>query len=128
MTIKDKIRKVYRAAQKSQAATIRAALEDEYRPMLEKERALIQKQRDDLIALQKEAQADRDKAKTMLAGITPIMTQDEFRSIRGLLHPDRHPEDPEKYGQALTVFNRLEATINPNIPIAVLRKSGWAAS
>jgi hypothetical protein len=107
------------------AATIRAALEDEYRPMLERERALIQAQRDELQALRKEAQADRDKAAAMLAGITPLMTQDEFRLVRGLLHPDRHPEDQEKYGRALTIFNRLEAGINPNIPIAVLRKRGW---
>ena len=122
---KDAIRKTYRTAQKTQAATIRAALEDEYRPMLERERALIQAQRDELIELRKEAQATRDKAAAMLAGITPMMTQEEFRLVRGLLHPDRHPEDQEKYGRALTIFNRLEAGINPNIPIAVLRKSGW---
>ena len=122
---KDAIRKTYRTAQKTQAATIRAALEDEYRPMLERERAGIQAQRDELTALRKEAQADRDKARAMLQGITPMMTQDEFRLVRGLLHPDRHPDEAEKYGRALTIFNRLEAGINPNIPIAVLRKQGW---
>lgn len=86
----------------------------------------VQSERDRLLEIEKQAQADREKAGKMLAGITPIMTQDEFKTIRSLLHPDRHPEDSEKYNQAFTVFNRLLETINPNIPIAVKRKRGWA--
>ncbi len=103
-----------------------SAVASEVAKQAQAERALIQEQRDELIELRKEAQADRDKAKAMIQGITPMMTQEEFRLVRGLLHPDRHPDEAEKYGRALTIFNRLEAGINPNIPIAVLRKSGWA--
>ena len=98
---------------------IRAELEQEYRDEMDAERAKV-------LALQKEAQADRDKAKAMLQGITPIMTQEEFKMIRSLLHPDRHPEDSERYNRAFEIFNRLLTTIDPNIPIAVKRKRGWA--
>jgi len=60
------------------------------------------------------------------AGITPLMTQEEFRLVRSLLHPDKHPENQDRYKRAFEIFNRLGEAINPNIPIAVLRKEGWA--
>ena len=125
---KDAIRKVVRTAQKNQAITIRAALEDEYRPMLERERGLIQAERDKLIAIRQEVEAEKQHVQKISQGLTPIMTQDEFKMIRSLLHPDRHPEDSEKYNQAFSIFNRLLETINPNIPIDVKRKRGWGKS
>lgn len=33
--------------------------------------------------------------------------QNDVRLIRGCLHPDRHPEDPERYNRAMQAFNRL---------------------
>jgi len=33
--------------------------------------------------------------------------QNDVRLIRGCLHPDRHPEQADRYNRALQAFNRL---------------------
>lgn len=40
--------------------------------------------------------------------LSGTMTEEEFRLIRGLLHPDKHPEEErQRYTRAFEVFNRL---------------------
>lgn len=119
------INKIYGVMKRELLTTI-AKIEKRTDEQLQSERAALEEQRAHLNAREQEVRASHEKAGKMLAGITPIMTQEDFKMIRSLLHPDRHPEDAEKYNKAFTIFNRLLETINPNIPIAVKRKSGWA--
>lgn len=60
------------------------------------------------------------------ASVDRMMTYEEFKIVRGLLHPDRYPDDlKERAGKAFDIFNRLEKCVNPNIGVAELRKRGW---
>jgi transposase len=60
------------------------------------------------------------------ATVDRIMTYEEFKIVRGLLHPDRYPDDlKDRAGKAFDIFNRLEKCVNPNIGVAELRKRGW---
>jgi len=112
---------------KSEVRKVYGDMKREFVTTVEKEVAKrLQIERDKLIALRKEIEEEKQRAQKISQGLTPIMTQDEFKMIRSLLHPDRHPEDTEKYNRAFEVFNRLLDSINPNIPISVLRKRGWA--
>jgi hypothetical protein len=54
------------------------------------------------------------------------MTEAEFKTVLGCLHPDRQPEDQrEKYGKAFQIFKRLEEHLNPD---ARARKTNhWSA-
>jgi hypothetical protein len=61
----------------------------------------------------------------MLKGITAFMSQEEFAFVRGILHPDRHQDDKEKYTRAFEIFSRLGKMVNPYIPKAVMQKRGW---
>lgn len=88
-------------------------------------RAELEAERGRIGELWKEAQLDRARASAIAKGVTAYMTEDEYRLVRGLLHPDRHTEETERYKRGFEIFNRLEQMINPNIPVAVLRKRGW---
>lgn len=35
------------------------------------------------------------------------ITSSEYKLLRGLLHPDRHPDEQEKYNRAFEIFNRI---------------------
>jgi hypothetical protein len=39
------------------------------------------------------------------------MTWEEFKIVSSCLHPDRHPDEAEKYGKAFEIFNRLSKGI-----------------
>jgi hypothetical protein len=81
-----------------------------------------------VLELRAEAEAERDLARKIRYGIDSHMTHDEFLLIRSCLHPDRHPDQPDKFGKAFEVFNRLEQTVNTKAPIAHLDKRGWGNS
>ena len=85
----------------------------------------LNSERKRLGALLKEVQEERDLQRKIRQGIDAHMTQEEFRLVRSCLHPDRHPDDPERYRQAFEIFNRLEGTIHPHTPKKVLRERGW---
>jgi hypothetical protein len=43
-----------------------------------------------------------------------LMTIEEYKFIRGLLHPDRHPvEEKAKWEKAFNIFQRLIESIDP---------------
>jgi hypothetical protein len=100
------------------AEKLKSAVEEErmrYRSLIEE----TEQQRD-------LAKAEYEKALQIRLGIDSHMTQDEYKSILGLLHPDRHPpEFQERANRAFDVFRRLEKTVNDKLPIAVLRTRGW---
>lgn len=83
-------------------------------------------ERTKILELRAEAEAERDLARKIRYGIDSHMTHDEFLLIRSCLHPDRHPDQQEKFGKAFEVFNRLEQTVNTKAPLAHLEKRGWA--
>jgi hypothetical protein len=86
---------------------------------LAEQRGILSKFEDE--AREKDARLD-----AALASVDRFMTEDEFRLILNCLHPDRAPEDRrERFNRAFQVFKRLEAGINPNLPISVLRERGW---
>lgn len=85
----------------------------------------LQIEKDKLLDIRKEIEEEQQRIKAVSQGLTAFMSQEEFKLIRGLLHPDRHSDESERYKRAFEIFNRLQSTINPNIPIAVLRKRGW---
>lgn len=62
-------------------------------------------QRDALKKVQAEAEAARESAIKMKAGVKAFMTKEEFTLIRSCLHPDKNPNP--KAEKAFTIFNRL---------------------
>jgi len=96
-----------------------AAVEREVGKRLTVERSQIKEDR-------KEVQTELEAARKARQGITAIMTEDEFRFLKGLVHPDRHPADEQaKWAKGFELVNRLGEMINPHIPVAVLRERGW---
>jgi len=74
------------------------------------------------------AKAERDAAIEYRKGIDSHMTMDEFKLVRGCLHPDRQPDDmKDRFGRAFDIFTRLEKTVNNHLPISELKKRGWAS-
>lgn len=54
----------------------------------------------------------RERYEALLQGIDGTLTREEFKLIRGLLHPDQHPpERQERARRAFDIFNRLERRI-----------------
>jgi hypothetical protein len=73
------------------------------------------------------AYEEKLRYETLTKDFTTIMTMDDFRLIRGCLHPDRARDDEEraKLNKAFEKFNRLEKQVNKYLPISELRKTGW---
>ena len=112
---------------KNEVMKVYGSMKREFVSTVEKEVSKrLQIEREKITHIRKEVEDEKNRFQKINQGLTPIMTQDEFKFIRSLLHPDRHPEDSKKYNKAFSIFNRLLDTVNPNIPIAVLRKRGWA--
>lgn len=101
---------------------------------VEMEKALLAKialDRAAIAEIKKEALAEAAEIKRkafdhLSKGLTPYMTQDEFKLVLGCLHPDRAPEDKrDRYNEAFQIFKRLEG-LGPKLPRSELRKRGWA--
>ncbi len=81
-------------------------LKHEFSSAVEKEAEVKAKvRRENMIAAQKRADEQYEKAVKMAAGVKAYMTRAEFQLIRSCLHPDRntHP----KAAKAFDIFNRL---------------------
>lgn len=90
------------------------------------ERESLQKMKAETYQALEDAKRARDSAIEARKSVDQHMTYEEFKLIRGCLHPDKQPEDHrEKYNRALQIFMRLEKSVNPHMPIAELRKRGW---
>ncbi|GJH22242.1 hypothetical protein CBA19CS22_36890 [Caballeronia novacaledonica] len=78
---------------------------------------------------EKDSRAARDEVlryQTMSKGLPRLMTLDEYRLVRGCLHPDRaNTVEPARLNEAFAIVKRLESTIDPRTPIAELREGGW---
>lgn len=84
--------------------------------------ALIETKRQEEHAVKQLRQQLSDARST----VDRMMTYEEFKIVRGLLHPDRYPDDlKDRAGKAFDIFNRLEKAVNPHLGIVELRKRGW---
>ena len=58
--------------------------------------------------LQREIRALKERKQVVAnSSASKRMTAPEFKFVRGLLHPDRHPDELEKYNRAFEIFNRI---------------------
>ena len=100
-----------------------AEMQKEYQVELQ---AAIQREQDKITEARKELIELEKKISKAATTITTIITYDEFKMIRGCLHPDRQPDElKEKFGKAFDLFNRLEQHVNIKAPIDFLRRYGW---
>jgi hypothetical protein len=96
--------------QKQVARAIRAAadkLSEDFEVQVKKhvdERMKAERER--IKKREQEAKAEMDKAIKLKAGVKGFMTEQEFKLIRSLLHPDKHGGD-KRYAKAFDIFNRL---------------------
>lgn len=84
----------------------------------------LQEQRDTLIKLQKEAEAEEKQWANLITPLHGLMTRDEFLLVRGCLHPDKHDNDP-KYNKAYDIFSRCEKTVPKKMLKASSEACGW---
>ncbi len=119
LTAQQKLDKAIALFEQQKLTEMQQQFQVELQSAIKREQTKINEARKELIELEKKL----NKAATT---ITTIITYDEFKMIRGCLHPDRQPEElKEKFGKAFDLFNRLEQHVNIKAPIDFLRRYGW---
>ena len=67
----------------------------------------------------------------LIQSFQTVITEKEYKLIRGCLHPDRAElpieELKDKLNKALLSFDKLRATVDKKMPYSALRKQGWGA-
>ena len=77
--------------------------------------------------IEQEARAEKERLKGLRMNLDGLMTEDEYRLIRGCLHPDRAPEDRrDQFSRAFNIFSRLEQSVNRDMPAELRRERGWS--
>ncbi len=90
-------------------------------------RERLKDQRERLTAREKEVLAERERVRELRTNLDGLMTEEEYRLVRGCLHPDRAPEDRrQQFGKAFDIFTRLEKSVNRDMPIKLRRQHGWS--
>ncbi len=90
-------------------------------------RERLKDQRERLTAREKEVLAERERVRELRTNLDGLMTEEEYRFVRGCLHPDRAPEDRrQQFGKAFDIFTRLEKSVNRDMPIKLRRQHGWS--
>jgi hypothetical protein len=118
-------KKLEKAIKVFEAAKL-AEMREEFTKELAAKRAELKAQQEKLAEDQYAVTQLRKQLSDARETVDRMMTYDEFKLIRGCLHPDRHPEDVrEKFGRAFDIFARLEKCIDPHQPIKLLRERGW---
>ena len=84
-------------------------------------------QREKLIKLQQEAEEEKERVRNLRQNLDGLMTEAEYRLIRGCLHPDHAPQDKiEKFNRAYDIFTRLEKSVNREMPEKLRNQRGWS--
>lgn len=87
----------------------------------------VKEQRERLQTMQKELDAELERARNLRQNLDGLMTEEEYRLIRGCLHPDKAPEDRRQtFGKAFEVFTRLEKSVNREMPQKLRKARGWS--
>lgn len=116
-----------RAVRAYVAAEVEPQIEVEVKKRVAKRQEELARQETDLKRLFQEAMRDQERANDLLKNLDGLMTEDEYRLIRGCLHPDRANEELRaKFGKAFHIFSRLEKSVNRDMPIELRRKNGWS--
>lgn len=90
-----------------------------------KERLKVQRER--IHKLEKEAQEERDRARNLRMNLDGLMTEEEYKLVRSCLHPDKAPEDRKAiFNKAFDIFNRLEKSVNRDMPAELRKQRGWS--
>jgi len=55
----------------------------------------------------KELEAEADRLIKFKAGIKPFMTEKEYKEIRSVLHPDKHPDNQAKFNRLITLWYEI---------------------
>lgn len=119
LTAQQKLDKAIALFEQKKLAEMQQEFQVELQAAIQREQDKINEARKELIELEKRL------SKTATT-ITTILTYDEFKMIRGCLHPDRQPDElKDKFGKAFDLFNRLEQHVNIKAPIDFLRRYGW---
>lgn len=116
-----------RAVRAYVAAEVEPQIEAEVKRRVAKKQEELTKLEVDLKRLFKEAMSEKERFSDLTKNLDGLMTEDEYRLIRGCLHPDRAGEElKEKFGKAFHIFSRLEKSVNRDMPVALRRKNGWS--
>lgn len=104
-------------------AKLRAQFWDQVRHQVNAE---LTERRAQLDALEQKLNDTHARLHARLASVVALLSYDEYCLVRNCLHPDRAPADRvQRFTAAFQIFQRLEATANPKLPIAYLRRCGW---
>mgnify|MGYP001769281516 CR=1 FL=1 len=116
-----------RAVRAFVAAEVEPQIEAEVKRRVTQEREELASLRAKLRATEKEAQEERDRLRELRMNLDGLMTEDEYRLVRGCLHPDRAPEDRKPtFGRAFDIFSRLEKSVNRDMPADLRKQRGWS--
>lgn len=135
LTFDGKVQRLYEALPASATKKTRAALTqvvNDLRHDFETEvehvvKERLKQQRERILLLEQEAQADRDRARELSMNLDGLITEEEYRLILGCLHPDRAPEDRKQvFGKAFSIFMRLEKSVNRSMPVKLRKQRGWS--
>lgn len=86
----------------------------------------VKQQREKLLQMEREAEEEKKRLRDLRQNIDGLMTEDEYRLIRGCLHPDRAPEERrEQFSKAFEIFTRLEKSVNRDMPAHLRKARGW---
>lgn len=84
-------------------------------------------QRERLLSMEKEAKEELERARYLRMNLDGLMSEDEYRLIRGCLHPDRISEDRrQQFAKAFEIFTRLEKSVNKEMPEKLRNARGWS--
>lgn len=135
LTFDGKVQRLYEALPASATKKTKAALTqvvNDLRHDFETEvehvvKERLKQQRERILLLEQEAQADRDRARELSMNLAGLITEEEYRLILGCLHPDRAPEDRKQvFGKAFSIFMRLEKSVNRSMPVKLRKQRGWS--
>ena len=116
-----------RAVRAFVAAEVEPQIEAEVKRRVTQEREELASLRAKLRATEREAHEERDRARELRMNLDGLMTEEEYRLIRGCLHPDRAEEELKpKFGRAFDIFSRLEKSVNRDMPAKLRKQRGWS--
>ena len=116
-----------RAVRAFVAAEVEPQIEAEVQRRVTQEREELARIRAKLNAIEKETKEELEIAQNLRMNLDGLMTEEEYRLIRGCLHPDRAEEELKpKFGRAFDIFSRLEKSVNRDMPAKLRKQRGWS--
>lgn len=92
--------------------------------LLEKLRKINAAHNEKLAKRERAVNDAQDRLNALLAKVDTLMTEQEYKMVRGCLHPDSNAS-PERKTKAFDIFSRLVRSVNWANPPREIRKDGW---